>query len=71
LERAANDADAAGREALLQQAETLMLVDQPLIPLYFYVSKHLVAESIHGWRNNVMNVVYSKDLAKLGAGGNR
>jgi hypothetical protein len=28
----------------------------PLIPLYFYVSKHLVATRVEGWYDNVMNV---------------
>jgi len=55
--------DRAKRRAMLEQAERLMLVDQPLVPLYFYVSKHLVKPWVSGWRNNVMNVTYSKDLA--------
>jgi hypothetical protein len=42
-----------------------MLDDQPLIPLFFYVSKHLVDKHIHGWRDNGLNVVYSKNLAKV------
>ena len=40
-----------------------MLGDQPVIPLYFYVAKHLVSPRVRGWRDNVMNVVYGKDLA--------
>ncbi len=40
-----------------------MLRDHPLIPLYFYVNKHLVKPEVEGWYDNVMNVVYSKDLA--------
>ncbi len=68
LERATTEGDADRRRALLQDAEALMLGDQPLIPLYFYVSKHLVDAHILGWQDNAMNVVYSKNLAKLGAG---
>ena len=64
LERAANDGDLGGRRELLQRAEALMLADQPLIPLYFYVSKHLVSAQVRGWQDNAMNVVYSKNLAK-------
>jgi oligopeptide transport system substrate-binding protein len=64
LERAANDGDLNHRRELLQRAEALMLADQPLIPLYFYVSKHLVNARVHGWQDNTMNVVYSKNLAK-------
>jgi oligopeptide transport system substrate-binding protein len=39
-----------------------MLADHPLLPLYFYVNKHLVKPEVHGWYDNVMNVTYSKDL---------
>jgi oligopeptide transport system substrate-binding protein len=42
-----------------------MLADTPVLPLYFYVNKHLVKPNVHGWHDNVMNVQYSKDL-KLG-----
>ncbi len=64
LENAANQLDPARRRGMLQDAERAMLDDQPLIPLYFYVSKHLVSRHVTGWRGNVMNVVYSKQLAK-------
>ena len=53
----------AHRAAQLAAAERELLVDVPLIPLYFYVSKHLVAPRVGGWYDNVMNVVYSKDLS--------
>jgi hypothetical protein len=45
-----------------------MLADQPLIPLFFYVSKHLVDARIHGWQDNAMNIAYSKNLAKASEG---
>jgi oligopeptide transport system substrate-binding protein len=66
LARAENEGDATARRALLQRAEALMLADQPLLPLYFYVAKHLVSAQVQGWRDNAMNVVYSKNLAKGG-----
>jgi len=44
-----------------------MLRDHPLMPLYFYVNKHLVKPEVAGWYDNVMNVVYSKDLALKGS----
>jgi oligopeptide transport system substrate-binding protein len=62
LVQAAVEIDAAKRRATLEAAERLMLADHPLIPLYFYVNKHLVKPQVRGWYNNVMNVVYSKDL---------
>ena len=63
LARAGNERDPAARAALLEEAERLMLADHPLLPVYFYVNKHLVKPEVEGWYDNVMNVVYSKDLA--------
>jgi oligopeptide transport system substrate-binding protein len=63
LVSAARQQDALSRGALLQEAERVMLADHPLIPLYFYVNKHLVKPEVQGWYDNIMNVVYSKDLA--------
>jgi len=51
------------RATYLAAAERQLLQDVPLIPLYFYVSKHLVAPRVQGWYDNVMNVTYSKDLS--------
>jgi oligopeptide transport system substrate-binding protein len=62
LMRAAGETDAGKRRALLEEAERLALHDHPLIPIYFYVNKHLVKPEVDGWYDNVMNVVYSKDL---------
>jgi oligopeptide transport system substrate-binding protein len=62
LARAAAETDASKRRALLEEAERLMLRDTPLIPLYFYVNRHLVKPEVEGWYDNVMDVVYSKDL---------
>ncbi len=63
LTSAARQQDPLARSALLEEAERVMLADHPLIPLYFYVNKHLVKPEVRGWYDNVMNVVYSKDLA--------
>jgi oligopeptide transport system substrate-binding protein len=63
LARASATVDTAARRALLEEAERTMLADTPLLPLYFYVNKHLVSPRVEGWYDNVLNVVYSKDLA--------
>ena len=55
--------DAAARASLLEEAERVMLADHPLLPLYFYVNKHLVKPEVRGWYDNVMNVTYSRDLS--------
>lgn len=62
LTSAAGEADPGKRRELLQSAERSLLNDHPLIPLYFYVNKHLVSPRVRGWYDNVMNVTYSKDL---------
>jgi oligopeptide transport system substrate-binding protein len=62
LEEATRQPDPARRRALLEEAERLMLADHPLLPIYFYVNKHLVRPYVTGWSDNVMNVQYSKDL---------
>jgi oligopeptide transport system substrate-binding protein len=62
LTRAGAEVDPGKRRDLLEQAERLMLGDHPLIPIYFYVNKHLVKPEVEGWYDNIMNVVYSKDL---------
>ena len=63
LDAAGLATDPVARGAALAAAERRMLEDVPLIPLFFYVSKHLVAGRVQGWYDNVMNVTYSKDLS--------
>ena len=67
LAQAVKQPDLARRRALLEEAERVMLADHPVLPLYFYVNKHLVKPYVRGWTDNVMNVQYSKDLS-LAAG---
>ena len=62
VDRAEATLDPARRMALLEHAERLMLHDQPIIPLYFYVSKHLVKPRVTGWYDNSMDVTYSREL---------
>ncbi|HEY2589958.1 MAG TPA: peptide ABC transporter substrate-binding protein, partial [Steroidobacteraceae bacterium] len=66
LVAASASVDAARRRALLEQAERVALADHPLIPIYFYVNKHLVKPRVSGWYDNPLNVVYSKDLGVNG-----
>ena len=66
LAEASQSVDAAHRRALLEQAERVALADHPLIPIYFYVNKHLVKPRLSGWYDNPLNVVYSKDLGTSG-----
>tara|TARA_B100001142_G_scaffold109507_1_gene111450 strand:- start:4381 stop:6042 length:1662 start_codon:yes stop_codon:yes gene_type:complete len=59
----------AGRERTddLLQAEQIMLNDMPVIPLYFYVSQHLIKPWVFGLEGNVMDHHYSKYVKILKA----
>jgi oligopeptide transport system substrate-binding protein len=68
LMAAADDsADPAVRRALLEQAERLVLADLPVLPIYTYVSKHLVSPRVAGWGDNPYDYHYVKDLRLLRA----
>lgn len=65
LQQAATTADISARRALLEQAERILLVDLPGLPIYTYVSKHLVKPWVAGWQDNSYDYHYSKDLQVL------
>ena len=46
---AAHNADPAARLALLARAESLLLREAPIIPLYHYTHVYLIRPSVHGW----------------------
>ena len=54
--------DAERVRAKLEAAERTMLADAPIVPIYFYASKHLVKPHVDGWQDNILDWHYSKDL---------
>lgn len=52
IDRADSSSDGALRARLLRQAETMLVEDQAVIPLYFIVSRRLVAQRVLGWRDD-------------------
>ena len=60
LDSAATETDPAKRRAMLQQAESLMLSDYPLLPVYYYVTRRLVQPRVAAPAINPMNRTYSK-----------
>lgn len=63
LQQAAEQVNLDRRRLFLEEAELAMLVDHPAIPIYFYVSKHLVSPRVAGWGDNVLNYHYSQHLS--------
>ena len=61
--QAGNETDFSIRLNLLEEAESLMLSEHPAIPLYFYVSKHLVDTRIDGWEDNILDIHPSQYLS--------
>jgi oligopeptide transport system substrate-binding protein len=62
LGQAAAERDPSEREKRMQQAEQVLLEDLPVIPIYHYVSKRLVAKRVKGWAPNLMDHHYAKDM---------
>jgi oligopeptide transport system substrate-binding protein len=43
------------RYALFEQAETMLMDEMPIIPIYTYTSKHLIHPSVEGLHSNLMD----------------
>jgi oligopeptide transport system substrate-binding protein len=54
--------DAAVRSKQIAQAEQTLLDEQIIIPIYYYVSRHLVKPAIRGYQANPMDHHYSRYL---------
>ena len=63
MDRAEQQSDPLLRKTYMEEAERMMLSDHPLIPLYFYVTKHMVSPAVRGWGDNVLNYHYSQHLS--------
>jgi oligopeptide transport system substrate-binding protein len=66
MRSAGEQLDLDRRRLYLEEAERVLLADHAVIPLYFYVSKHLVKPEVVGWQDNTLNYHYSQHLS-LGA----
>jgi oligopeptide transport system substrate-binding protein len=53
--QADNEPDAGRRAEILSRAETMMLNDAPIAPVYFYINKNLVNPRITGWIDNLVD----------------
>jgi ABC-type oligopeptide transport system substrate-binding subunit len=62
LLEAAKSLSGEARLGRLREAEAQLMQDMPAIPLYYYVSRHLVSPAIAGYENNVRDVHLSRYL---------
>jgi len=62
LDRAAGEYDTLKRAGFMEEAEQILLEDMPIIPVYFYVSRHLVKPWVGGYQANIMDHRYTKNF---------
>ena len=58
-----NTSDKDIRQQLIEQAENRLAAERPFIPLYFYVSRHLVNPELNGYRDNLADKHLSRYLS--------
>ncbi len=56
MDEANASVDLERRAVLMREAEGLAMRDQPIIPIYYYVSKNLVQRYVKGWRSNTKDI---------------
>jgi oligopeptide transport system substrate-binding protein len=59
---ATEELDTERRRDLMLEAEARMLAAYPMIPIYFYVSRHLVKPYVIGYQPNIMNRTHTRHL---------
>lgn len=52
----------ARRQRMMQETERMILQDQPILPVYIYVTRRLVDPHVGGWEDNVMDHHYSRTM---------
>lgn len=62
LRQAESTADTAVRARLLQAAEAQIIEEIPLIPIYFYTRKFLIAPKVKGYANNPLGYIRWRDI---------
>lgn len=63
LMREAGRLSGAGRLERLRRAEDRLLAQQVIVPLYYYVSRHLVHPDVSGFEDNAMDIHLSRWLS--------
>jgi oligopeptide transport system substrate-binding protein len=63
LEQSSSASDTAARMQLLLEAETVLSSEVPLIPIYHYQGKVLVAPRVRGWWDGAIGTPPSRFLS--------
>lgn len=50
------------RQRMMQETERIILEDDPILPVYIYVTRRLVDSRVRGWQDNVMDHHYSRGM---------
>ncbi|RED53964.1 peptide ABC transporter substrate-binding protein [Aestuariispira insulae] len=53
---AEKEGDIKKRAEIMAKAEAIAMEDQPIIPIYYYVSKNLVSQKVDGWVDNAQDI---------------
>jgi oligopeptide transport system substrate-binding protein len=53
LREATSEGDSVKRMQILHDAETILMRELPVIPIYFYVSKDMIRTYVHGFHHNL------------------
>ena len=55
MKKAGGERDLKKRAAIMADAESLLLRDQPVMPLLYYASKNLLSPKLKGWEANILD----------------
>ena len=65
LDQVAEERIPARRDRMMVEAERMLLLDDPIVPVHTYVTRRLVDQHVKGWQNNVMDHHLSRYMYKL------